>query len=288
MNYKKWFSKEKNTPTDMNTREKRNSNFLDKKGFYIILFLGIFIVGVSAIWVNKNTKEELRAKENIAKEEKKLEDKISEYNDPVIFLDEDEIVQTEESIKKVSQDKKNVEKKEESKKIVTKPKPKKSKTLVENGKKTEKKSEEVAAASSNKSAIIMRQPAVGKIGMNYTVNTLTYSKTLDQYTTHKGIDILAPINTPVVSALAGEVIEVVTDSRLGITVSIEHENDMITRYSNLSTSKMVSVGDKVEKGQTISGIGKTALFETAEEPHLHFEVLIDGKNVDPNIYLSIK
>ena len=58
-------------------------------------------------------------------------------------------------------------------------------------------------------------------------------------------------------------------------------------YSNLSTDKLVEVGDRVEKGQVISGIGDTALFECADEAHLHFEVISKGKNVDPGKYTGL-
>ncbi|MBF8983773.1 M23 family metallopeptidase [Lutibacter sp. B2] len=253
-----------------------------KKEFYMVLFLGVFIIGASSIWVNQRMEKDSKEKGNIANEQS-LEDQLAKYDDPVIFLEEDEIEKTEEITKKVEQVKKPIEEKQKSKEPVAKPK--KSKTLVKKQEEPEG-NEEATVAATSKSAIIMKQPIIGKIGMNYAENTLVYSKTLDQYTSHKGLDIIAPINTPVVAALSGKVIEVVTDSRLGITITMEHENDMITRYSNLSTAEMVAIGEEIEQGQPISGIGKTALFESGEEPHLHFEVLLDGKQIDPNTYLS--
>jgi murein DD-endopeptidase MepM/ murein hydrolase activator NlpD len=49
---------------------------------------------------------------------------------------------------------------------------------------------------------------------------------------------------------------------------------------------MVEEGDVVKKGQPISGVGSTALFESLESPHLHFEVLKDGVAIDPSKYIK--
>ena len=67
----------------------------------------------------------------------------------------------------------------------------------------------------------------------------------------------------------------------GIEITISHENDYKTIYSNLSSKDMVKVGDKVEKGQVISGVGNTSSFEYYEPEHLHFEVKKNGKQVNP-------
>lgn len=46
------------------------------------------------------------------------------------------------------------------------------------------------------------------------------------------------------------------------------------------------VGEKVEKGQTIGTVGNTANFEIADEPHLHFEILKENVQIDPNMYIK--
>jgi murein DD-endopeptidase MepM/ murein hydrolase activator NlpD len=48
---------------------------------------------------------------------------------------------------------------------------------------------------------------------------------------------------------------------------------------------MVGEGDVVKKGQPISGVGSSALFESLESPHLHFEVLKDGVALDPSEFM---
>ena len=57
-------------------------------------------------------------------------------------------------------------------------------------------------------------------------------------------------------------------------------------YSNLLTAEFVVVGEKVEKGQTIGTVGNTANFEITDEPHLHFEILKDNVQIDPNMYIK--
>ena len=57
-------------------------------------------------------------------------------------------------------------------------------------------------------------------------------------------------------------------------------------YSNLLTAEFVVVGENVEKGQTIGTVGNTATFEIADEPHLHFEILKDNVQIDPNMYIK--
>ena len=129
-------------------------------------------------------------------------------------------------------------------------------------------------------------PVVGKISKEYSVDIPIYSLTLDQYIVHSGIDIQAPPDTQVVAAAAGTITKVYNDDKLGITIEISHGNGIVTKYSNLSTTKMVEEGDVVEMGQPISGVGSSSLFESLESPHLHFEVLQDGVAINPRDFVK--
>ncbi|MGE5632597.1 MAG: peptidoglycan DD-metalloendopeptidase family protein [Caulobacteraceae bacterium] len=128
-------------------------------------------------------------------------------------------------------------------------------------------------------------PVFGTAYTEFSDDALIYSKTLDQWTTHLGIDIKADEGSPVRAAMDGVVEKVTNDPELGLTIIINHGGNSYTKYSNLSTLDMVSVGQKVKKGDVISGVGKTALYEIADDPHLHFEVLKDEKSMDPKRYL---
>ncbi len=131
----------------------------------------------------------------------------------------------------------------------------------------------------------MLTPVFGTVCMDFSNGELLYSKTLDLWTTHEGMDIRAEEGSQVRAVMDGTVSEIVNDPQWGMTIVIDHGSGISTKYSNLSTLDMVTLGQKIKKGDVISGVGKTALYEIAEEPHLHFEVLKDGKNLDPKIYL---
>lgn len=128
-------------------------------------------------------------------------------------------------------------------------------------------------------------PVQGKVIKQFSNEVPVYSQTLDEYIVHNGVDIAAPADTQVVAVADGTITKVYNDDRLGITIEVSHGNGIVTKYSNLSTTKMVGEGDVVKKGQPISGVGSSALFESLESPHLHFEVLKDGVAIDPSDYM---
>lgn len=129
-------------------------------------------------------------------------------------------------------------------------------------------------------------PVEGEIVRDFAINNLVFSETLQEWTTHTGIDIKADKTTVVKSAEEGTVKTIKNDPRYGLTVIVEHEGGYQTVYSNLLTSEFVVEGEKIQKGQSIGTVGNTAAFEIADEPHLHFEILKDYIQVDPNIYLK--
>ena len=130
------------------------------------------------------------------------------------------------------------------------------------------------------------KPVEGEIIREFAKDNLVYSQTLEEWTTHTGIDIKADKTTVVKSAEDGTIKSIKNDPRFGLTVVIEHANGFQTVYSNLLTSEFVVEGEAVEKGQSIGTVGNTAAFEIADEPHLHFEIIKDGNQVDPSIYIK--
>ncbi|MDD2446419.1 MAG: peptidoglycan DD-metalloendopeptidase family protein [Tissierellia bacterium] len=124
-------------------------------------------------------------------------------------------------------------------------------------------------------------PIDGKIITNISEDTLIYSTTLDEWRYHAGIDIKAPVGTEVKVPLSGTVKEIIEDDLWGITIIIDHGNGLESKYSNLGTKEMVKVGIGVNVGDFISVVGDTAKIEMKMEPHLHYEVSKNGKNIDP-------
>ncbi len=130
------------------------------------------------------------------------------------------------------------------------------------------------------------KPVEGEIVKEYAKENLLFSETLQEWTVHTGIDIQADKTTVVKAAEAGTIKSIKNDPRYGLTIVVEHANGFQTVYSNLLTSEFVVEGEKVEKEQSLGTVGNTAAFESADEPHLHFEVLKDNAQVDPTIYLK--
>lgn len=148
------------------------------------------------------------------------------------------------------------------------------------------KKEEVKQEAVTQKELSFQKPVDGEIVREYAKDNLIYSATLDEWTTHMGIDIKAEKTTVVKASEEGTVKSIKNDPRYGLTIVIEHENNFQTVYSNLLTSEFVVEGEKVTKGQSIGTVGNTAVFEIADEPHLHFEILKDSLPVDPNIYIK--
>lgn len=132
----------------------------------------------------------------------------------------------------------------------------------------------------------MAAPVFGQVITRHSVDTLVYSKTLEQWYAHCGIDIKAKIGSHVKSAINGVVESVALDDpRFGVLVTIDHGNELKTVYGNLAEAVPVRKGDMVKKGQVIGQVGKSAPFEIEDPPHLHFEVLKNGKSIDPQQFL---
>ena len=67
----------------------------------------------------------------------------------------------------------------------------------------------------------------------------------------------------------------------GYTVEITHSGGWVSRYACLGTLEMADPGETVKQGATIGSVGTSALAEAADGPHLHFELLKDGKPQTP-------
>lgn len=100
---------------------------------------------------------------------------------------------------------------------------------------------------------------------------------------HKGIDLAAPEGMTVVPALPGTVVSAGFEKGYGNTVLVRHEGGLETRYGHLGTIN-VRVGDSVSSQDVIGTIGSTG---RSTGPHLHFEVIHEGRPVDPASTLNV-
>lgn len=129
-------------------------------------------------------------------------------------------------------------------------------------------------------------PVLGSVMMYHSLEVLAYDQTMGDWRTHVGMDIEAPLETPVSATCDGVVTGVYQDPWMGTTVVLSHLEGLESVYANLAETTLVAVGDQVLAGDLVGTVGATALGETANAPHLHFSITCDGEPVDPLIYLT--
>lgn len=130
-------------------------------------------------------------------------------------------------------------------------------------------------------------PTAGTVVKEHSLEMPVFSVTLGEWRVHTGIDISCEEGAGVFASEAGVVSGIYSDPMLGYTVEITHKGDIKTRYSNLSSDVgELKVGDEVALGDKIGVVGDTSLSELAEEPHLHFEVLLKDVRVNPMDYIN--
>ena len=98
---------------------------------------------------------------------------------------------------------------------------------------------------------------------------------------HEGIDVSAPMGAPIVAPAAGTVTMVTVQNGYGNVLEIDHGDGIVTKYAHCSRI-VVRVGQRVNRGQVIANVGNTGL---STGPHLHYEIHVNGKVVDPLTYV---
>lgn len=271
MNIKKLFPEKKGA-------RKSLVEFLEKKGFYVVLILCIVIVGITAVFITtynitpSNTGFDAR---NIIPEEVDVKNTAG--------TDMKLPVQSSIDLSSVA-----VAQKEEKPAAGMKP----------NAGEASKPAGPLVAATSEKKpsapqvdqtkALKLSAPVFGEVTFEYAQDKLVYSKTLEEWRTHSGLDLAADRGSQVKAAADGVVSEIKNDPRFGATLIIDHQNGLKTVYSNLAKTDMVAPNQRIKQGEVIGSVGNTATFETAEQSHLHFEVLKANNPVNPSDYLAKK
>jgi len=286
--------------------------FLDKKGFYIVLILCIAIVGATAVFVatyNVTSSNEDSEMENIIAEDfgedavdETGEVPVGNSTEPAVDIVEDEEVAIGTSLSSSEEEAIMVSEPAESHEEVTggqdleevaaeasKPAENKQKdTAPSKDKETVPNKESQSEKKTTEEEFQLIMPVSGNVTFDYAMDKLVYSRTLEDWRTHSGIDLAAERGTNIKAAADGFISEVKNDPRFGATIIIDHQNGLKTVYSNLATTDTVTTNQKIKQGDIIGSVGNTALFESAEQPHLHFEVLKEGNPSDPREYLDIK
>lgn len=122
----------------------------------------------------------------------------------------------------------------------------------------------------------------------YSDTELQFNSTLNSWRAHYGVDLVAEEGSEVFAVLDGTVKSVTTDQLNGTVIVLTHADGFESVYGSLNNNVNVSVGDSISKGQQIGLVSTSAANEANDGAHLHFEVLKNGENVDPSLYISIK
>lgn len=126
-------------------------------------------------------------------------------------------------------------------------------------------------------AFIMTPVAYTRISSKFTPDR--WHPVLQKWRAHKGVDYAAPVGTPVKAAAEGKIVYSGWQGGYGNVVIIEHAKQHSTVYGHLSKfGANAKVGANVSQGTVIGYVGQTGL---ASGPHLHYEIRIAGKFVDP-------
>ena len=131
-------------------------------------------------------------------------------------------------------------------------------------------------------------PATGIVSKAHDDSLPVYSVTMNDWRVHTGIDIATEEGADVLATARGTVSLIWSDPLMGECISIDHGNGVVSIYKNLSKEMAEGVvkGAKVTAGQKLGTVGSTALIESAESAHLHFEMEYNGEKVDPVSYIS--
>lgn len=220
----------------------KNKKILERDGFYLALFLCVCLVAVGAVWVTKNSIDDLATNGFV------------NYSDDELAKGDDEVHLIKEKDKSVP-------------------------TTTNSDQNLAKAKEEKAKENTVVAKNLM--PVQGEVSREYAQKEPSYNKTLDQWEIHKAVDIQAKIGTTVKSIASGKVIDVSNNDKYGTSIKIESSNKTVLVYSNLDKDVNVKVGQSIKAGDTIAKIGNTSTVESAEGAHLHLEAFKDGKSINP-------
>lgn len=131
-------------------------------------------------------------------------------------------------------------------------------------------------------------PASGAVSKTHDDALPVYSATMNDFRIHKGIDIATQEGAEVYATARGTVSRIWSDPLMGECLSIDHGNGVVSIYKNLSgeLAEGIAKDAKVVAGQKLGTVGGTALIESAEEAHLHFEMTYNDESVDPLSYIA--
>lgn len=131
----------------------------------------------------------------------------------------------------------------------------------------------------------MQWPLKGNVLMRYSMNQTVYFATLDQYKYNPAIVIQGKVNDKVLAVADGKISNIVTNEVTGRTVTVDLGDGYSAVYGQLKEVKL-DIGDSVAAGDTIGYVNEPTKYYSTEGPNLYFQMVKDGKSVDPMEFLE--
>jgi len=129
-------------------------------------------------------------------------------------------------------------------------------------------------------------PVEGTVLRAFSGDDLVYDKTMGDWRTHNGTDFSVAAGAPVLAVCDATVGAVWTDGLRGSCLRLDCGDKTYVTYCGLAANDAVTPGMTVKVGQEIGKVGNTMLTESMEESHLHIEVIKNGRYQDPEQFLK--
>lgn len=142
--------------------------------------------------------------------------------------------------------------------------------------------QQLLSSLGQKKSLLSSLPSISPVngwlasGFGIRISPFTGKKTM-----HSGVDLASPIGTPVFAPANGVVIFSGTKIGFGNFIMIAHGNGVVSRYGH-NAQNLVEPGQKVKRGEQIATVGMTG---RTTGPHLHYEILVNGKHADPKKFM---
>lgn len=236
-------------------RNSNTKNFLNGKGFYIIMGICMLAIGITA-WAVIATSGSSASK-NIV-ENSKIN------NSSNLTLNSKTESETKNENKAVAGDVSGI----------------KAESKSDSSGNSENSNSSAQTKTKKAAATYFTLPLTGEILKQYSDTELLYSKTYGDLRIHNGLDIKADAGTAVKASGDGTVTKIYKDAVLGNVIEIDHGNNITAFYCGLTDKAAVKAGDTVRAGTNIGAVG-TIPCECSDESHLHLSFKQNGKYIAP-------
>ncbi len=123
-------------------------------------------------------------------------------------------------------------------------------------------------------------PCQGEIIKSFSDTELIYSKTMDDWRIHCGLDIKTAQNTEIVSMFSGKICDIIKDDIYGTTLVIDHK-DAVVKYSNIDVYDKFKIGTDVISGEPLGIVQTNPMCEAADSLHIHIEAYKNDVVINP-------